>query len=75
MATAILALQRCAQPAVMVEGLSKRFGSRVAFEDVSFEVGYGDVFVFPGPDGAGRTMTVRTLGTLVAPTPGSDHSS
>ena len=27
----------------MVEGLSKRFGSRVAFEDVSFEIDYGDV--------------------------------
>ena len=59
----------------MVEGLSKRLGSRVAFEDVSFEVGYGGVFVFLGPDGAGRTTTVRTLGTLIAPAPGSDHSS
>ena len=59
----------------MVEGLSKRFGSRVAFEDVSFEVGYGDVFGFLGPNGAGRTTTVRTLGTLIAPTPGSDRSS
>jgi ABC-2 type transport system ATP-binding protein len=59
----------------MVGGLSKRFGSRVAFGDVSFEVGYGDVFVFPGPNGAGKTTTVRTLGTLIAPTPGSDHSS
>ncbi len=59
----------------MVEGLSKRFGSRVAFEDVSFEVGYGDVFVFLSPNGAGRTTTVRTLGTLIALTPDSDHSS
>ena len=64
-----------AQPAVMVAGLSKRLGSRVAFEDVSFEVGYGDVFGFLGPDGAGRTTTVRTLGTLIAPTPDSDRSS
>ena len=59
----------------MVAGLSKRLGSRVAFEDVSFEVGYGDVFGFLGPDGAGRTTTVRTLGTLIAPTPDSDRSS
>jgi energy-coupling factor transporter ATP-binding protein EcfA2 len=34
---------------------------------VSFEVGYGDVFGFPGPNGAGRTTTVKTLGTLIAP--------
>jgi ABC-2 type transport system ATP-binding protein len=34
---------------------------------VSFEVGYGDVFGFLGPNGAGRTTTVKTLGTLIAP--------
>jgi ABC-2 type transport system ATP-binding protein len=58
-------------PALAVEGLSKHFGDRVAFEDVSFEVGYGEVFGFLGPNGAGKTTTVRTLGTLIAPTSGS----
>jgi len=43
----------------------------VAFEDVSFELGYGEVFGFLGPNGAGKTTTVRTLGTLIAPTSGS----
>ena len=57
--------------ALVVEHLSKRFGERVAFEDVSFEVGYGEVFGFLGPNGAGKTTTVRTLGTLVAPSSGS----
>ena len=57
--------------AVVVERLGKRFGDRVAFEDVSFEVGYGEVFGFLGPNGAGKTTTVRTLGTLIAPTSGS----
>jgi len=51
--------------------LSKRFGDRVAFQDVSFEIGYGEVFGFLGPNGAGKTTTVRTLGTLIAPTSGS----
>jgi ABC-2 type transport system ATP-binding protein len=55
----------------MVERLGKRFGDRVAFEDVSFDVGYGEVFGFLGPNGAGKTTTVRTLGTLIAPTSGS----
>jgi ABC-2 type transport system ATP-binding protein len=58
-------------PALAVERLTKRFGDRVAFEDVSFEVGYGEVFGFLGPNGAGKTTTVRTLGTLIAPTSGS----
>ncbi|HEV7191563.1 MAG TPA: ATP-binding cassette domain-containing protein [Jatrophihabitantaceae bacterium] len=51
--------------------LSKRFGDRLAFEDVSFEVGRGEVFGFLGPNGAGKTTTVRTLGTLIAPTSGN----
>jgi ABC-2 type transport system ATP-binding protein len=58
-------------PALSVDHLSKRFGERVAFEDVSFEVGQGEVFGFLGPNGAGKTTTVRTLGTLIAPTSGS----
>lgn len=58
-------------PALSVRHLSKRFGDRVAFNDVSFEIGYGEVFGFLGPNGAGKTTTVRTLGTLIAPTSGS----
>ncbi|MDR3035974.1 MAG: ATP-binding cassette domain-containing protein, partial [Kitasatospora sp.] len=57
-------------PAISVRGLSKRFGDRVAFQDVSFEIGYGEVFGFLGPNGAGKTTTVRTLGTLITPTSG-----
>jgi ABC transporter len=57
--------------ALVVEHLTKRFGDRVAFDDVSFEVGYGEVFGFLGPNGAGKTTTVRTLGTLIAPSSGS----
>lgn len=58
-------------PALVVDRLSKRFGERVAFSDVSFQVGYGEVFGFLGPNGAGKTTTVRTLGTLLEPTSGS----
>src|ERR1700686_3559560 len=58
-------------PALSVEHLTKRFGDRIAFDNVSFEVGHGEVFGFLGPNGAGKTTTVRTLGTLVAPTSGS----
>ncbi|MBO3749302.1 ABC transporter ATP-binding protein [Streptosporangiaceae bacterium NEAU-GS5] len=57
--------------ALVVRDLRKHFGQRVAFEDVSFEVGTGEVFGFLGPNGAGKTTMVRTLGTLIAPTSGS----
>lgn len=55
----------------MADHLTKRFGERTAFEDVSFTVAHGEVFGFLGPNGAGKTTTVRTLGTLIAPTSGS----
>src|SRR5579872_1594792 len=58
-------------PALAVDHLTKRFGERTAFEDVSFTVAPGEVFGFLGPNGAGKTTTVRTLGTLIAPTSGS----
>src|SRR6266542_1573422 len=59
------------RPALSVDRLSKRFGDRIAFRDVSFEVAHGEIFGFLGPNGAGKTTTVRTLGTLIAPTSGS----
>ena len=59
------------EPALSVRHLTKRFGARVAFEDVSFEVARGEVFGFLGPNGAGKTTTVRTLATLLTPSAGS----
>jgi ABC-2 type transport system ATP-binding protein len=59
------------ESALVVEHLSKRFGDRLAVDDVSFEVGCGEVFGFLGPNGAGKTTTVRTLGTLIAPSAGA----
>jgi ABC-2 type transport system ATP-binding protein len=59
------------QPALVVNHLTKRFGDRTAFSEVSFNVAHGEVFGFLGPNGAGKTTTVRTLGTLIAPTSGS----
>jgi ABC-2 type transport system ATP-binding protein len=58
-------------PAIVVDHLTKRFGERVAFQDVSFTIEQGEVFGFLGPNGAGKTTTVRTLGTLLSPTSGS----
>jgi ABC-2 type transport system ATP-binding protein len=58
-------------PVLAVEHLTKRFGTRLAVDDVSFTVGAGEVFGFLGPNGAGKTTTVRMLGTLIAPSSGA----
>ena len=57
--------------ALVVEGLTKRFGGRLAVDDISFSVAAGEVFGFLGPNGAGKTTTVRMLATLVSPTSGT----
>jgi ABC-2 type transport system ATP-binding protein len=62
---------QCGAHALVVEGLTKRFGERTAVSEVSFTVEHGEVFGFLGPNGAGKTTTVRTLGTLLAPSAGS----
>lgn len=61
--------------AVVVNGVGKTFGSRsgqvVALDDVSFEVGRGEVIGLLGPNGAGKTTMVDILSTLTRPTTGS----
>ena len=54
-----------------MKNLTKVFGERTAFSDVTFSVRQGEVFGFLGPNGAGKTTTVRTLSTLIAATSGS----
>ena len=55
---------------IEIEGLTKRFGSLVAVEDLSFTVEPGRVTGFLGPNGAGKTTTLRMLLGLVRPTAG-----
>jgi ABC-2 type transport system ATP-binding protein len=58
------------RPALRVERLTKRFGDRSAFEELTLEVGSGEIFGLLGPNGAGKTTTVRVLCTLLPPTSG-----
>jgi ABC-2 type transport system ATP-binding protein len=53
--------------------LTRRFGDRVAVEDVSFELQPGEIFGLLGPNGAGKTTTLRMLAGLIAPTSGTVH--
>lgn len=57
--------------AIVVEGLTKTYGSLPAVDDVSFTVGTGEVFGLLGPNGAGKTTTVEIIETIRTPTSGT----
>jgi ABC-2 type transport system ATP-binding protein len=57
--------------AIRSEGLTKRFGERLAVDRASFNVPAGTVTGFVGPNGAGKTTTLRMLVGLSRPTSGS----
>ena len=56
---------------IEVSALTKRFGSLVAVDDLSFEVPAAAIVGFLGPNGAGKTTTLRMLLGLVTPSQGS----
>jgi ABC-2 type transport system ATP-binding protein len=58
-------------PAITFDAVSKRFGATVALRDLSFSVGRGEMFGLIGPDGAGKTTTIRTICGLLRPDAGS----
>jgi len=56
---------------IELEHLVKRFGDKVAVDDVSLEVRAGEILGFLGPNGAGKTTTIRMLVGLLQPTSGT----
>jgi ABC-2 type transport system ATP-binding protein len=55
---------------IYANGLTKRYGSFRALDDVSFEVRRGEIVGFLGPNGAGKSTTMRILTCFIAPTSG-----
>ena len=56
---------------IEVQGLSKRYPTRLAVDDVTFSVKRGEIVGFLGPNGAGKTTTMRVLTGFLPPTSGS----
>jgi ABC-2 type transport system ATP-binding protein len=56
--------------AIEVETLTKRYGSARGVEDLSFSVEQGEVFGYLGPNGSGKTTTIRCLMGLLRPSGG-----
>ncbi len=57
-------------PAVVLDGLVKRFGDFTAVDHVSLAVARGEIFGFLGPNGAGKSTTIRMLIGVLGPTEG-----
>ena len=53
--------------AIRVRHVWHRFGPVPVLRDVTFDVGYGEIFGFIGPNGAGKTTTIRIMATLLEP--------
>jgi len=57
--------------AIEVDGLTKRYGSHTAVQDVTFAVRSGTVVGLVGPNGAGKTTTLKALVGILRPTAGA----
>ncbi|HYE24067.1 MAG TPA: ABC transporter ATP-binding protein, partial [Clostridia bacterium] len=57
--------------AIDSQGLTRSFPGVKAVDDLSFQVRYGEIFGLVGPDGAGKTTTMRMLAGVLAPDTGS----
>ncbi len=59
--------------AIAVKGLSKSYGDLVAVKNATFEVPLGTICGFVGPNGSGKTTTIRMFLSLIDPPSGSDE--
>ena len=60
-----------AAPAARTRGLTKRYGDKLALQDIDLEIAPGELRGLLGPNGAGKTTLLRTLFGLVRPDAGS----
>jgi ABC-2 type transport system ATP-binding protein len=60
-----------AKPIIQIESLTRRFGKTVAVDNLNLTVEQGEIFGLVGPDGAGKTTTIRMLAAIMDPTSGT----
>jgi ABC-2 type transport system ATP-binding protein len=65
-----MAIYDSQQPLIEADHLIKRYGDKVAVDDVSFSVRGGEIFGFLGPNGAGKTTTIKMIVGLLKPSAG-----
>lgn len=58
-------------PAIFAEGLTRRFGDFTAVDHVSFSIDEGEIYGFIGPNGSGKTTTIKMLTGLLPPNEGT----
>lgn len=58
-------------PTISARGLTKRFGDFIAVDHIDFDVYRGEIFGFLGPNGSGKTTTIRMMLGLLPPTEGT----
>ena len=61
------------ETAIKVSDLTRKFGDFIAVDQVSFAVKRGEIFGLLGPNGSGKTTTIRMITGLLSPTSGSAH--
>jgi ABC-2 type transport system ATP-binding protein len=61
-------------PAVDVQDLTKRYGDKTVVDHLSMRVERGEVFGFLGPNGSGKTTSIRMMCGLLTPDGGSGHT-
>jgi ABC-2 type transport system ATP-binding protein len=72
--TAAEAAARSDEPAIEVRGLTKRYGGKTVVDALDLSVRRGEIFGFLGPNGSGKTTSIRMLCGLLTPDAGSGRT-
>lgn len=59
--------------AIVIEGLTKKYGETKVVDNLSFKVEKGEIFGYLGPNGSGKTTTIKMLCGLISPTSGTAY--
>lgn len=71
LAAAYRTIPKTAEPAIIADGLTRRFGDFTAAHDISFSIPRGQIFGLLGPNGAGKSTTFKMLCGLLTPSSGN----